>query len=93
MERIPAGYAYHPRARKLRPEQIADRSTWARVPDAQVAMAAAHVIHVIPLGASTVTVLNPLDPGTVADVATGEDRPGWLARPGAEGSTYRARTW
>lgn len=92
MDRIPADYAYQPQAGKLREDQVAQRSTWSRVPDAQVELAAAHVIHVLPLGASTVTLLNPLDPGTVADPATGQDRPGWLMRPGADGSLHRANT-
>lgn len=91
MERIPADYNYPPGAGKLRPEQIAQRSTWARVPDRETTLAAMHAIHVAPMGASTVTHLNPLDPGTVAD--TEVDRgPGWLVGPADEGRVFRVRS-
>lgn len=93
IERIPADYSYRAGARKLQPEQIAQRSTWARVPDQETTLAAMHAIHVVPMGASTVTHLNPLDPATVADIeAEPEAGPGWLVRPGDEGPVFRVRS-
>lgn len=91
MERIPADYNYLAAARKLLPEQIAQRSTWTRVPDQETTLAAMHAIHVVPMGATTVTHLNPLDPGTVPDAET-EGGPGWLVRPGDEGRIFRVRS-
>ena len=72
---------------QLRPEQIAHRSTWSAVPDDQVAMAAAHIVHVYPANASTITTVNPLDPGTVADGRG----PCYLEPPGSYGHLARAR--
>jgi hypothetical protein len=71
--------------------QIAQRTTWRRVPDVQSALAAMHVIHVVPQNGSTVTELNPLDPGTVSDGGWDADgmAPGWLDRPHAQGSNFR----
>lgn len=92
MERITSPSNYPPRVGKLRPEQIAQRSNWTRVPDRQAAMAAAHIVHVVPAGATTVTHLNPMDPGTVSRGAD-DDRHdaylGWLER---EGDTGRLTT-
>jgi len=60
--------------------QIAVRSNWQNVPDVPGAhLAAIHTVDVLPFGTSTSTILNPLDPGTVDDVAEGEGGPGWLA--------------
>lgn len=69
--------------------QIAQRSTWARVPDEQTALAAMHVIHIVPAHGSTITELNPLDPGTTDDNADTAGGPGWLDRPHARGTIYR----
>lgn len=87
MERLNSPSNYPPSVGKFRDEQIATRRTWSRVPDAQTAAAAMHVIHVIPAGASTVTHLNPLDPGTVADAGldNGDAGLGWLERPADPG--------
>jgi len=71
---------------KLRPEQIAQMSTWSAVPDDQNILAAMHIIHVAPAGRTTITTLNPTDPGTDA----GPDR-GWLARPGHNGRMFKTR--
>lgn len=94
MERITSPSNYPPRVGKLRPEQIAQRSTWGRVPDRQSAMAAAHIVHVMPAGASTVTHLNPMDPGTVSRTSP-DDRHdgyiGWLERDGDRGRLTPAR--
>lgn len=46
----------------FRPEQIAHRSTWTAVPDAQTAVASMTRIHTIPFNTSTETFLNPMDP-------------------------------
>jgi hypothetical protein len=76
---------------KFRPEQIAQRTTWRRVPDEQTAIAAMHVIHVVPHNGSTITALNPLDPGTVADGGADADGMGygWLHRPHGYGMLFR----
>ena len=77
---------------RFRPEQIADRSTWNRIPDAQTILSGMVLIAVRPVGGSTVVTLNPTDPGTV-DGGDGNDAtewgPGWLERPGGYG--YLAR--
>jgi hypothetical protein len=59
---------------KFRPEQIAQRTTWSRVPDG-----------------STIAVMNPLDPGTIADGGGDADGngPGWLRRPHGYGTLFR----
>lgn len=64
---------------KLRPEQIADRSTWGVVPETDMIKAASHMIRVQPAGASTVTEMFELDPGISGERA-GEGR-GWTAPP------------
>lgn len=48
---------------KFRPEQIATQKTWDRVPDGDTTFAAMHVIHVVPKDNTTVTRVNPVDPG------------------------------
>jgi hypothetical protein len=78
---------YPPRVGKFTDDQIAQRSTWSRVPDADVATAAMHIIHIAPAGASTVTVVNRMDPATVADDADG----GWLEAPTDFPSPRRSR--
>jgi hypothetical protein len=70
---------------KFRDEQLRNRQTWAIVPDDQVALAAMHAIHIVPMGSTTCTYVNPLDPATVADTAAG-----WLATPGAAGPVVKA---
>lgn len=76
---------------KFRPEQTRTRATWSQVPDREIIVAAMHQIHVIPSrvggpkrGITTVTQINPMDPGTVAD-AGGELGPGWYLPPGGCG--------
>lgn len=94
MERLQSPSNYPAQVGKLRPEQIAQRSTWGRVPDAQSALAAMHVIHVAPAGSTTVTRLNPLDPGTVSRGAP-DDRHdayiGWFERAGDDGRLTTTR--
>lgn len=69
---------------KLRPEQIATRSTWGRVPDVDMSKAAAHIIRVRPEGNSTVTEMFELDPGITSETV-GEGR-GWSVVPAGNGS-------
>lgn len=74
--------------------QIAQRSTWNRLPDVGTNLSAMHVIRMRPANGSTVVQLNPTDPGTV-DGGDGNDYtengPGWLMRPGAYGPSGKHR--
>lgn len=71
---------------KLLPAQIAHRSTWSAIPDLpgrHSDLGQLHTVDVMPSGNTTVTVLNPLDPGTVDDIGRGDEYGAtWLARPG-----------
>lgn len=67
------------RIRKLRPEQIADRTTWARVPETDMVKAASHIIRVVPAGSTTITHMFELDPG-ISGMSPGEGR-GWWEPP------------
>jgi hypothetical protein len=69
---------------KLRIEQVATRKTWARIPDTDMTKAALHVIHVIPANASTVTVVNQLDPGLYGESVGSDNRP-WFDSPNSYG--------
>lgn len=73
----------------LQPAQIAQRSTWARVADRPTSLGELHLISMQRAGASTATILNPLDPGTV-DEPCPDGGPGWLIRPGGSCVTVRA---
>ena len=75
---------WYGKVEKLRPEQIAQRSTWGRVPDVDMSKAAAHVIRVRPEHNSTVTEMFELDPG-ISGETVGEGR-GWSAVPAGSGS-------
>jgi len=66
----------------FRPDQIATRATWHHIPDRASYLGALHAIDQTRRGATTVTVVNPLDPGTVDDVPQGEHI-GWLVPTGA----------
>lgn len=68
----------------LTDEQIAQRSTWSRVPDLDGSpLLGMHAINVGMMGRTTVTVVNPLDPGTVDDGnATDGGGTGWLEPAG-----------
>lgn len=59
---------------KLHTGQIAQRSTWSGVGNEEVATMAMHTIRCIPVGSTTVTMVNPLDPGTA-------DGSGWVETP------------
>lgn len=50
---------------RFRPEQIVQINTWSGIRDPLAA--ALHYIHVAPLGSTTITRVNPLDPGDDAD--------------------------
>lgn len=90
MDRLPD--TLPPVSGKLRPDQIAQRGTWAGIPDDQVATSAMQIIHVVPSNGTTVTTVNPLDPGTISaptDDGTA-DTLGWLDRPAARGTVMQA---
>lgn len=48
---------------RFRPEQIAQRSTWGKIPDQDKVFASMHVVHVTPANGSTECRVNPVDPG------------------------------
>jgi hypothetical protein len=52
-----------PSVNKFRPDQIAQQSTWTRIPEAQRTVASMRIIHIVPSNGSTVTYVNPIDPG------------------------------
>jgi hypothetical protein len=79
LERMPMNWPN--KIQKLRPEQIADRQTWGRVPETDMIKAASHVIRVVPAGSSTVTEMFELDPGISG---YGEGR-GWSEPPRGQG--------
>lgn len=65
--------------------QLPSRMTWAQVPDSEVAIAAMHVVHIVPVNGSTIVQVNPTDPGT-----EGETTPGYLVRPSAYAPVVKA---
>lgn len=75
--------AWFSKTEKLRPEQIAQRSTWGRVPDMDMKKAAQHVIRVVPKDGYTVTEMFELDPG-ISGQTVGEGR-GWQFAPAGYG--------
>lgn len=68
---------------KLRDEQIANQSTWGRVPETDMIKAASHSIRVVPVGSTTITIMNELDPG-ISEESVGEGR-GWTDVPKSYG--------
>lgn len=52
---------------RFRPQQLAQIKTWAGVQDSRTTEAALRYIRVSPKGSSTITQINPLDPGDAAD--------------------------
>lgn len=78
---------YPARVDKLTDDQMVTRSTWAGMKDIGLTDAAKHVIHVVPADGTTITLLNPLDPGTI-DEKSGEGR-NWLDRPTHWGDNFR----
>ena len=81
-------YQPSPRMQKLRIQQVATRKEWARIPDTDMVKAALHIVHVIPANATTVTMVNQLDPGLFAESAGDDNRP-WFDPPRSFG--YNAR--
>lgn len=76
-----------PHTTKLRTDQIADRKTWAQIPNGgNPAKAAMWSINVQPKNASTETTINPLDPG-------GDNSFGYVEIPGAQGLVPRTGIW
>lgn len=51
---------------RFRQEQIAQQSTWTRVPQEIRVWADMHVVHIVPENGSTTTIVNPVDPGDEA---------------------------
>jgi len=72
---------------KLRDDQLQARGTWASIPDQYPMESHMHSIHIVPLNGSTITLVNPLDPGTVDD----DRMPCHLERPGGYGALYMNR--
>ena len=66
MERM-VGVGYPGQVGRFRPEQLAQIKTWGRVQDSQTTEAALRYIRIIPQGSSTITQINPLDPGDADD--------------------------
>lgn len=65
--------------------QIAQRSTWTGVGESEIATMAMHTIRCVPNGASTITIVGSLDPGTA-------DGSGWVDIPvGVPGDTKHRR--
>lgn len=62
MERMP-DIGYPPTINKFRPEQIAQQASWTVIPEARRVEASMHIIHSIPANGSTLTYVNPVDPG------------------------------
>jgi len=69
---------------KLRDSQIGWRGTWAQIPDQFPMETPMHTVHIVPLNGSTLTAINPVDPGTVAD----DGMPCHLVRPAGYGALY-----
>lgn len=72
------------RVQKLRPDQIANQSTWGRVPETDMIKAASHMIRVVPVGSTTITHMFELDPG-ISEETVGEGR-GWSDPPRSYGN-------
>lgn len=71
-------------AQKLRPDQIAQRSTWGRVPNTEMTSAAMHSITVIPARSTTITMVNELDPALYGESAD-ESSTLWFDPPAGYG--------
>lgn len=82
MERM-MGVGYPGTVGKFRPEQIAQMSTWTVVPEQDRVQASMHQKHIVPSNASTVTYVNPLDPGDGL----------WYDKPSDWGAVHRAGIW
>lgn len=65
-------------------EQLGWRGTWSQIPDQFPMETLMHTVHIVPSNGSTITLVNPLDPGTVAD----DGHPCHLVRPAGLGALY-----
>ncbi len=84
--------AFYGAVGRFRDVQTTARRSWSGIPDDQNVLAALHIVHVAPIGGTTITRVNPLDPGTTIDSAGGVDtEPIWLERPGHNGKLFRVR--
>lgn len=61
MERLNS-VSYPPNTRKLRPEQIAQRSNWDKIASTQATQHNMHIIRTEEKNGSTETTVNPVDP-------------------------------
>ena len=52
---------------KLSDFQVANQATWGGVPDAEMSVAAMHIVHTVPSNRSTCTYVNALDPAQQPD--------------------------
>jgi len=74
---------------RFRDVQVANRVQWQVIPDDQTMLASLHTVNVQPAGATTITRVNPLDPGSTIDSGGGvENEPRWLVRPGHNGRLF-----
>jgi hypothetical protein len=78
------GTGWPPSVGKYRPDQIANMQSWGQVPDSQMTMASLHSIHMVPNNRSTMTYMNPLDPGDQANT-------NWYEAPADMGRVIPAR--
>ena len=74
---------------KLTPNQVVQRASWFGMPDVEALLPGMHAIHVIPVNNTTLTVVNPMDPGTELDSAS-EWSPGYVVPPGNYGYVTKA---
>jgi hypothetical protein len=68
---------------RFRPEQIAQMSTWTVVPESQRISTSMHIKHIVPANGSTITYVNPLDPGDEV----------FYDKPSDWGAVHRAGIW
>ncbi len=73
-----------PMVGKLRREQADYKGTWAAVPDNQTILGGLHNIRIVPRGLTTVTEVNPMDPGDGSDG-------NWYDPPGSPGHLVRVQ--
>ncbi len=74
---------------KLTPNQVIQRASWQGIPDVEALLPGMHTIHTVPQGFSTVTTVNPMEPGTELDTQS-EWGTGYYMPPGHNGITTKA---
>jgi hypothetical protein len=77
------GVGYPGQVGRFRPEQIAQQSTWTVIPEDQRIFASMHVKSIVPSNATTITYVNPVDPGSG----------GYYDKPSDWGAVHRAGIW